>query len=56
MTAVPGAKDPGIVQDVTDTAKGVAHAVGTGVGAVARGLGNGKTKSQVSEGESSGNP
>ena len=37
MTAVPGAKDPGIVQDVTDTAKGVAHAVGTGVGAVARG-------------------
>ena len=37
MTAVPGAKDPGIVKDVTDTAKGVAHAVGTGVGAVARG-------------------
>ena len=37
MTAVPGAQDPGIVQDVTDTAKGVAHAVGTGVGDVARG-------------------
>ena len=37
MTAVPGAKDPGIVKDVTDTAKDVAHAVGTGVGAVARG-------------------
>ena len=33
MTAVPGAKDPGIVKDVTDTAKGVANAVGTGVGA-----------------------
>ena len=41
MTAVPGAKDPGIVKDVTDTAKGVAHAVGTGVGAVARGVGTG---------------
>ena len=41
MTAVPGAQDPGIVKDVTDTAKGVAHAVGTGVGAVARGVGTG---------------
>ena len=36
MQAVPGAKDPGIVKDVSSVAKGVAHAVGTGVGAFVR--------------------